>query len=318
MLAPIVLFVYNRPRHTLQTLEALSKNDLAAQSTLYIYADGPRANADEKTTEQIRTVRNIIKRKKWCKEVVIVEREMNLGLADSIIQGVSEIVNKYGRVIVLEDDIVTSKGFLQYMNDALELYASEERVMHISGYMFPLKAKLPDTFFYNATTCWGWATWKRAWAHLNTDALDLYNQLVKTGSLQRFDGRGERGFLQQLTDNVSGKLKTWAIKWHTSVFLKRGCCLHPGRSLVNNIGHDNSGEHCIESDKFNWSKLARRIDLATLEPTEHPEILQAVIAFNSTRNSYRSPLSPSLNRLVTSLKRLGKLQSSDNEKSGYQ
>ena len=147
MLAPIVLFVYNRPWHTEQTLNALMQNELADQSVLYIYADGPKENATEEQLKKIEEVRHVIRTKKWCKEVHIIESEKNKGLADSIINGVTEIVNKYGKVIVLEDDIVTSKGFLKYMNEALELYKEEDKVYHISGYMFPVKGNCLKPFF---------------------------------------------------------------------------------------------------------------------------------------------------------------------------
>ena len=162
-LAPIVLFCYNRPWHTQQTLDALSKNDLADDSNLYIYCDGPKLGIGIKALADIEETRNIVKTENRFKSITIVESESNNGLADSIIHGVTEIVNRYGKIIVLEDDIVTSPGFLTYMNDALEVYKGEEKVMHISGYMYPVKKKLPDTFFIRPTSCWGWATWKRAW-----------------------------------------------------------------------------------------------------------------------------------------------------------
>ena len=185
-LAPIVLFVYNRPWHTLQTLEALRKNALASESILYIFADGPKPFADESAMHKINETRECIKKKQWCKEVIIYEREINLGLADSIINGVTEIVNKHGKIIVLEDDIVTSKGFLKYMNDALDIYELEEKVMHISGYMFPVKKKLPKTFFYKPTTCWGWATWSRSWKYFKKDAKSQIDILDNTKSWREF------------------------------------------------------------------------------------------------------------------------------------
>ena len=138
ILAPIIVFAYNRPYHLRQTLEALSENDLSDQSNLIIFCDGPKNNASPEQLEAIKEVRSIAHAKKWCKKVIVEESEYNKGLADSIVNGVSSVVEEYGRVIVLEDDIVTSRGFLKYMNDALELYEHDDQVMHISGYMYPL------------------------------------------------------------------------------------------------------------------------------------------------------------------------------------
>ena len=125
-LAPIIVFCYNRPEHLEQTLEALSRNELADQSTLYIYCDGPKEGASEEMHHQIADVRQVARKCQWSKEVHVVEREENVGLKANIVGAVTEIVNKYGRVITLEDDIVTSTGFLRYMNDALELYKDDE------------------------------------------------------------------------------------------------------------------------------------------------------------------------------------------------
>lgn len=259
-LAPIALFVYNRPWHTRQTLEALAANELADQSVLYVFADGPKADATEEQKERIRQVREVVRSRQWCKEVHIVERQRNWGLADNIIDGVTQIVNQYGRIIVLEDDLVTSPGFLRYMNDALECYADEPRVMHISGYMFPVKGQLPATFFYNANSCWGWATWARAWQHFINDPLYLYKQVTKSKkAVRKFNINNSFPFLSQLEANMLGKTKTWAIRWYASFFIRKGFALHPYPSLVNNIGHDNSGENCTLQDDFHWATLAESI-----------------------------------------------------------
>lgn len=249
-LAPVVLFVYNRPFHTLQTLEALAKNELALNTELFIFADGPKENASPADLENINETRLIIRLKKWCKEVQIIESDINKGLADSVIEGVTKIVNEYGRVIVLEDDLVTGRGFLKYMNEALALYESEEKVMHISGYMFPVKAKLPTTFFYKQTSCWGWGTWKGRWKKLERDPKILAEKIRALGKIGDADIDGTNQFLAQLEDNVQGRKKTWAVLWHFTVFIQEGLCLHPGKSLVRNIGLDNTGTNCTESNQF--------------------------------------------------------------------
>ena len=250
-LAPVVLFVYNRPWHTEQTLSALMKNDLAAESELFIYSDGQKNNSDQKTLEDIRRVRSVIRKKQWCGKVHIIESDINRGLADSIVGGVTEIVNKYGKVIVLEDDIVTQKGFLQYMNDALNVYEEDERVMHITGYMCPHKGiKLSETFFYNLPFPWGWATWKRAWDHFNNDSNFLYKYFNENNLWEDFNTAGSDYLQYQLEANVRGELKTWFIKWHASLLIQNGLTLYPHKSLIHNIGFDASGVHCGQTNKF--------------------------------------------------------------------
>ncbi len=281
-LAPIVLFVYNRPWHTEQTLNALFENELADQSVLYIYADGAKENATDSQLKTIEEVRKVIRQKKWCKELHIIESKKNKGLADSIINGVTEIVNQYGKVIVLEDDIVTSKGFLKYMNEALGLYQNEDKVFHISGYMFPVKGELPETFFYRQTSCWGWATWAKQWNQLETSPQKLMEELEDHNLLKEADIDGTNQFIAQLQSNVNGTLKTWAVLWHFSAFLKEGLSLHPRKSLVKNIGLDNTGENCGITRMFDVTPIenifVRKIKIkdykkvyAKLKDFYHPE-----------------------------------------------
>ncbi len=247
-LAPIVLFTYNRPLHTKQTLEALAANNLARESELYIYSDAPK-NPEAKAA--VTAVRSYLKTVSGFKRIEIIEREHNLGLADSIVTGVTKAVEQYGKVIVLEDDLVTAPDFLTYMNDALTLYEKDEQVMHISGYFFPIDTdELTPTFFYNQTSCWGWATWKRAWKHYRSDASVLLNEIKASGRLTEFDMGGNFKFSSTLKANSRGDIKTWAIKWHASVFLKHGLCLHPAQSLIFNAGHDGSGVNSNQSSHY--------------------------------------------------------------------
>lgn len=263
-LAPIVLFGYNRPKHIKKTLEALRRNELAELSELIIYIDGPARDSD------IPLNREVIK---VCEEFdwpgtkkFITARPKNFGLADNIVNGVTQTVNEKGKVIVLEDDIETSKGFLKYMNSALRLYESEEKVMHISGYMFPIQLKTSqETLFYQITTCWGWATWKNRWIHFNPDAEYLLNELRHRKLLKWFDLDDSGVFLNQLVRNVEGNLKTWAIKWQASVSLRGGYSLHPAKSLVRNIGFDNSGTNCRNSPIYENQSLAEDIPVKRID-----------------------------------------------------
>lgn len=244
ILSPIVLFVYNRPDHTLRTLTSLQNNLLADKSTLYIYCDGPKSSAQPKEIENIRRVRKIVRSFKWCLNVEIIERTDNFGLSKSIITGVTEIVKKHGKVIVLEDDIVTSKGFLTYMNEALNKYENYKNIMHVSGYFYPIKLNISEeTFFLTLGTCWGWATWATNWDKFESSSEILYEKIIsmEKREIQRFDNRNNS--LRLLRKTKEGKVDSWAIRWYASIFLNQGLGLHPHKSLVQNIGFDGSGTH---------------------------------------------------------------------------
>lgn len=243
--APIILFIYNRPDHALQTLEALAANTLAQDSDLFIFADGPKENATSQQLEKIHQTREVARSKKWCKSVTVIESEKNKGLAASIISGVTEISQKYGKVIVLEDDIVTGKYFLKFMNDALNKYENEKKVWHIAGWRDPVKhANAGASYFYPVMDCWGWATWADRWQYFKKDV--AYYQTIFTDELKfhfNMDG-AEPDYWAQIEANASGKINTWAIFWYATIFLKEGLCLAPTKSLVRNVGFDNTGVHC--------------------------------------------------------------------------
>ena len=239
-LAPIALFVYNRPEHTRRTLSYLKKNLLADESRLFIFSDAPKTDADSAKVEQ---VRQLVKEISGFKSVKIVNSKQNLGLADSIIKGVTQLVNEYGKVIVFEDDLLSSPYTLQYFNEALTRYANEDKVMHIGAYMFDLAdKKLPEAFFYRIATSWGWATWARAWKDFEQDIDVLIKQFDKQ-KINRFSIDGTMNFWKQMLEFKTGKNNSWAIRWYASIFLKGGLALHPSRSLVHNIGHDGTGVH---------------------------------------------------------------------------
>jgi hypothetical protein len=259
-LAPIVLFVYNRLWHTQQTIGALQKNELASESELLIYADGAK---NEKVSDQVSEVRNYIKEVDGFKKVTVIERDKNWGLANSIIDGVTQIVNKYGRVIVMEDDLVTSPFFLRYMNDALELYKGNNEVISIHGYQYPLKDSqdLPDTFFIKGADCWGWATWARGWSLFESDGQKLLDELISKKAQKESDFNNSFGYTGMLKDQINGKNNSWAIRWYMSAFLKNKLTLYPKQSLVQNIGNDSSGTHCSSTEQFFIENLSKKLPL---------------------------------------------------------
>jgi hypothetical protein len=266
-LAPITLFVYNRPWHTRQTIEALQKNDLATESDLFIYADGPKkaehAGAGDEVREYIRGVDGF-------KSVTIVEREENWGLARSIISGVTEVVNSIGRIIVLEDDLLTSPFFLRYMNDALDLYDNEEGVISIHAYTFPLNSSLPETFFLKGTGCWGWATWERSWKIFEPNGQKLLENIIARRLENEFDLNGAYPYTRMLKDQISGKNDSWAVRWHASGFLKDKLTLHYKQSFTCNIGFDGSGTHCHKDTITNsMADHYKRIQKTEISPNAY-------------------------------------------------
>ncbi len=264
-LAPIVLFVYNRPEHTRRTVEALQKNNLAIESDFIIFSDGPK---NLKDNEEVNEVRNYLKTIIGFKSVQIIERSENCGLAKSIISGVTEVVNKYGKIIVLEDDLVTSPFFLQFMNNALDMYNDECRVISINGYVYPVKGDLPETFFIKTAECWGWATWKRGWDLFEADGKKLLAELRDKQITKEFDFEDSYPYVDMLEDQIVGKNSSWAIRWYASAFVNDKLTLFPGRSLVNNFGFDASGRHCGCTSVFD-TVLTDSVDLYKISIEEN-------------------------------------------------
>lgn len=245
--APIALFAYKRINHLRRTVDALRANDLAIESELYIFSDGPKNINDEKEVEEVRSYVKSLS--SGFKAVHLRFEEKNRGLAASIVDGVTDLVNRNGFVIVVEDDVVTSNLFLSFMNDSLEKYRAEESIMHVSGYSFPMQEKLPEVFLAQMPFVWGWATWKRAWDHYNDDASVLTGLINQVGK-KKFNYDGSFKFTSPLKQNAKGLMKTWAIKWQACIFINRGLCLTPSPSFTNNIGHDGTGEHYDVSNKY--------------------------------------------------------------------
>lgn len=265
-LTPIALFTYNRFRHTRQTVEALQKNVLAEESEIIIFSDGPRSAKDE---EDVFSVRGYLKKINGFRKVSIVERDGNLGLASSIIAGVSEIVKDYGCVIVLEDDLVTSPHFLKFMNDALERYKDVERVVSAHGYVYPVSTTLPETFFLRGADCWGWATWKRGWDLFEPDGAKLLGELRKRGLGRYFDLNGTYPYTKMLEEQTKRKNDSWAIRWYASAFLQGKLTLYPGRSLIKNIGADASGTHLGKTNIYDTEVSRNQVTVAEIPVEEN-------------------------------------------------
>lgn len=286
-LAPIALFVYNRLWHTQQTVESLQKNELADASDLFVFSDGPKSEADK---DKVRAVRNYLKTVEGFRSVTVFEQERNLGLAQSIIAGITDIVGRFGKIIVLEDDIVSSQYFLRFMNEALEYYKDEDKIISIHGYIYPIKSRLPDTFFLRGADCWGWGTWKRGWELFEPDGKRLLNELNARGLTRQFDLDSSYDYTKMLEDQVSGKNDSWAIRWYASAFLKGKLTLYPGKSLVRNTGTDSSGTHCGTSNIFETAVSCERNGINAISIEENIFARKAIIHyFRSMKKSYSWP-----------------------------
>ena len=275
--APVALFVYNRPQHTRQTVEALLANAESAQTPLYIFSDAPKNAAGNKEVAEVRSMlRNIT----GFKSVSIIERENNFGLANSIIAGVSHICAEHGRVIVLEDDLVTSPYFLKFMNEGLEKYQDEHQVISIHGYIYPVEQALPETFFLKGADCWGWATWKRGWDLFDPDGKKLLAELKRRKLTRQFDFDGSYPYIKMLKNQIVGKNNSWAIRWYASAFLAGKLTLYPGRSLVHNTGIDGSGTHCSDTMDFSGELAHSAITIEDIKVEESLIARQQFVKFH--------------------------------------
>jgi len=279
-LAPIALFVYNRPDHTRRTLNYLQKNVLAEESRLFIFSDGARTEADQVKVEQ---VRQLAKEVTGFKSVKVISSKQNKGLANSIIDGVSQLIKEYGKVIVFEDDLLSSPYTLEYFNEALTRYATEEKVMHIGAYMFDLNDEsLPETFFYRIATSWGWATWARAWKDFEPDIDKLIGQFDKQ-KIHQFSIDGTMNFWKQVQEFKTGKNNSWAIRWYASIFLKGGLTLNPSHSLVHNIGHDGTGVHSNIENTYQVRIAQKPVKQFPVVIKEDEQAHQAIRSFLKNR-----------------------------------
>lgn len=274
-IAPIALFVYNRADTLKQTVEALKNNILAEQSELFVFADGEKTPNDPK----VKAVRDYIKTIDGFKSITIIEQEKNIGLSASIVAGVTKIVNDFGKIIVIEDDVVTSPYFLKFANDALVLYENDDDVACITGYTYPINEKLPQTFFLKGADCWGWATWKRGWDVFEADGQKLLDE-IKTKKLENeFDFNDSYPYVQMLQDHIDQKVSSWDVCWLASAFLNNKLCLYLGKSIIQNIGFANDGTHCRATDIYDVEIDNEPIELKKIKIDENKKARRAFEKF---------------------------------------
>ena len=248
ILAPIVLFVYNRPEHTKQTIEGLLSNPEAKDSELFVFSDGPKSNAKEGDLQKINQVRSYIQSIKGFKKVYIEESETNRGLANSTIYGCTKIINKYGSMIMMEDDDIPSPYFLSYVNRCLVYYKDDKRIWCVSGYVdngiIPPVENSVDLFLVNRPSSWGFGTWKRCWDKIIWDidilkGLFAHKEIVK--GYNKWGGIDSSAIMFSL---LEGKSSSWSIRYNFAAYLTDSKTILPNKSLIENTGCDGTGTHC--------------------------------------------------------------------------
>ena len=285
-LAPVAIFTYNRPLHIQQTIEALLKNELASQSDLIIYADGPTTDVSniksvEKTREYLKTISGF-------KSVAIIEQEKNIGLAGNVIDGVTQILDKYGKIIVLEDDLLTSPYFLKFMNEALDEYEQEEKVVSVHGFVYNIQEPLPENFFLRHISSLGWGTWKDSWKLFEPDGQKLADEMESRDLVSLFNFNNSWKFYKMLQQQIRGENNSWAVRWYASTFLADKLSFYPNQSLVFHNGSDSSGSNTGDEKWLDVTLAEHPIRIVEHLPLE--ESLQARAAYERFFRNIKIPL----------------------------
>ena len=272
---PILIFAYNRPDILKNTITSLFANYGFNIHPIYIYCDGPKLNSTNENLIEISKVQDVINNFSWPNLPTIVIQEFNIGLANSIVKGVTEVLKVYESVIVIEDDIKTSPNFLNYMNQALDFYKDNDHVISITGFNYPLDNNSieQELFFIKGTECWSWATWRRGWALFENDGQILYDELKKRKLFNKFDFNGNYKFSKMLKKTIKEN-HSWAVKWYASAFLKDKLTLYPKYSLVENIGDKGTNQ------SQNHRKLLGLIEEKNIISTFNIKVEQSETAYN--------------------------------------
>jgi len=265
----IVCFAYKRPYHLKKCLASILKNKESKGIPLIVYVDGPKNDLDQR--ERAKVI-DLVKETKGFKKIKLKERKTNFGLYLSLTKGISETLEHYKKVIIIEDDISVSPFFLNYMIEALSLYEGDKDVASIHGYLPPIKEKLPNSFFLRGADCWGWGTWDDRWQWFRSDAANMKDEIKKLNLSKKFNLENGFDYLGMLDDKIAGNNNSWAICWHASCFLKNKLTLHPGKSMVKNIGLDNSGENCKPSESFESNTFNEKLNIKKINICEDKNI----------------------------------------------
>jgi hypothetical protein len=266
IMKPVLIFVYNRPYHTRETLKALSLNEGADKTCVIIYSDGAKSDSDILFVNE---VREICRQADGFYQLTIVEREKNYGLAGNIISAVSLEIEKAGSVIVLEDDLITSPGFLNFMNNALEYYRNTN-IFSICGYspQLNIPADYPySTYLSPRIGSWGWASWQEKWNQVDWETVDFYQFIRNSGERNRFEKGGNDLTIMLLKQKLN-KINSWAVRFTYACYKVENRVVYPVQSLIRNAGIDGSGTHMKKTKKYQ-SNCAESIESNLFCPAEH-------------------------------------------------
>ncbi len=247
--APIVIFAYKRPFHLQRLLRSLSRNEESKHSNLFIFVDGPRGHSD---LDNVKATQNVASACVGFRSKRLFFSDVNKGLGTSIRDGISEVLNDYEEVIVLEDDLEVSCSFLRFMNTGLSRYRSEPRVAGLHGFVFPFDAPMENPFFIRGADCLGWATWKDRWESVSWDARELLRDISEQHLIGCFNLDGAHSYSTALKNEIKDGFHSWAIYWHSSMFSQGRLTLFPPQSLVVYGGADGSGTHAVGRPDF-WT-----------------------------------------------------------------
>ncbi|MCH5266994.1 MAG: sugar transferase [Lachnospiraceae bacterium] len=246
MYAPVIVFVYCRLEHTQKTLQALNVNELAAETDLYIFADNAKNENNREKVDAVRGYIDQFKQEAAFKSITIIKAEKNKGLANSIISGVTEVIRKHNKAIIVEDDLLTSSSFLTYMNGALDFYEKNPQIGSISAYTYDidaLKEYDKDIYMTYKGECWGWGTWKDRWEKVDWE-VKSYQEFYKDRKKRKDFDKLEFGLVHMLDMQMAGKIDSWAVRWVYHLFENHLMTVYPTTSEVINFGFDGSGTHC--------------------------------------------------------------------------
>lgn len=299
-LAPIVVFCYNRPNHLRRCISALKCNELASASDLVIISDGPRSSND---IDAVQEVRSVASSTTGFQQIRIIERERNYGLAASVIDGVSSVINSYGKVIVIEDDVIASPYFLKFMNDALSVHAANPSIFSVGGYCYPIRIPRKytgDTYLTIRAESWGWGTWASRWNKVDWGMKDYQTFTHDKDGREAFS-LGGADLVAMLDLQMQGKIDSWAIRWDYWHFKSSAYCLRPRYSLIDNIGFDGTGVHCqMGDDSRHRSRIWDRAPVVKSDVSINTDIQKEMRRFFS--GGKFGPLKAKLRRLLRSIR----------------
>lgn len=248
-LAPIVLFTYNRLDHLQETISALKRNHLSDKSILFVYSDGAKDEAD---VLKVNHVRQYLHTVTGFGDIQITERDKNFGLAHSIIDGVSNVMQQFGKAIVVEDDLFSAPNFLRFMNKSLDFYREKPDIFSISGYCPPIKipATYPhDVFLFYRINSWGWASWRDRWQKVDWDVPD-FDSFIQNKKLRNSFNRSGKDAVMMLWKQMHNMISSWAIRFNYAAFKNKALTVYPVQSKINNLGADGSGSHVSRTTKY--------------------------------------------------------------------